>query len=110
MSINSDAKSLNDRDSFPKKLPEAGSVLSQLIDKHVRPETRDIGAIGPVDGMNQLSALGPYFRIVLTTGDNQNRSEFLISKGAAEGLRDTLVALLKPPSIFTDEFFDSFEA
>ena len=58
---------------------------------------RDIGIVGPVDGMNNPSAQGPYFRIVLMTGDNQNRSEYLISKGAAEDLRDTLNALLVRP-------------
>ncbi len=79
-------------------------------ERRARPETRDIGVIGPVDGLNQPSPEGSYFRVVLMNGDNQNRSEFLISKGAAENLRDTLAGLLSPPSMFTEEFFDSFEA
>lgn len=65
-------------------------------------ETRDIGIVGPVDGMNNLSAEGPYFRIVLMKGDNQKRTECLISKGAAENLRDELRALLAPPPVFDD--------
>ena len=95
------------------KPTEEGSVLAALIKSHV--ETRDIGVVGPVDGMNNLSAEGPYFRIVLMKGDNANRSGYLISRGAAEELRDTLAALLsqsapKPSPLYTDEFFDSFEA
>lgn len=92
------------------KPAEQGSVLSRMIEDHVRPNTRDIGVVGPVDGMNNPSPQGPYFRIVLMTGDNQNRSEYLISKGAAEDLRDTLVSLLAPPHFTTDAWFDSFEA
>jgi hypothetical protein len=81
---------------YTNKPAEEGSVLSQLIERHNTPETRDIGVVGPVDGMNNLSAGGPYFRIVLMKGDNQKRSEYLISKGAAENLRDELRALLAP--------------
>lgn len=87
---------------YTGKPAEEGSVLSQLIERHNAPETRDIGVVGPVDGMNNLSAEGPYFRIVLMKGDNRNRSEYMISKGAAENLRDELRALLAPPLVFDD--------
>lgn len=88
---------------YHNKPAEEGSVLSQLINRHnARPETRDIGVVGPVDGMNSLSPEGPYFRIVLMKGDNQQRSEYLISRGAAENLRDELRALLASPLLFDD--------
>lgn len=58
-------------------------------------EKRDIGVVGPVDGMNQRYADGPYFRVVLTKGDNVVHDEYLISRGAAEELHATLAALLK---------------
>lgn len=88
---------------YTGKPAEAGSVLSQLIERHLdRPETRDIGVVGPVDGMNNPSAEGPYFRIVLMKGGNDKRSEYLISRGAAENLRDELRALLAPPLVFDD--------
>jgi hypothetical protein len=70
-----------------------------------RPETRDIGVIGPVDGMNNLSADGPYFRIVLVKGDNAQHVEYLISRGAADNLHAELGALLdrlRPPPVFDD--------
>lgn len=88
---------------YTGKPAEPGSVLDQLVKMHeARPETRDVGVVGPVDGMNNLSPEGPYFRLVLTKGDNQQRSEYLISKGAAECLRDELQARLAPPLIFDD--------
>jgi len=87
---------------YSSKPAEPGSVLSQLIERLYDAQKRDVGVVGPVDGMNNLNPEGPYFRLILMTGDNQNRSEFLISKGAAEDLRDELIARLRPPLIFDD--------
>lgn len=68
-----------------------------------RPETRDIGVFGPVDGMNNPSAEGPYFRIVTMKGDNQHRFECLISRGAADNLCAELAALLGLPKPIAPE-------
>lgn len=61
-----------------------------------RPRPANIGIVGPVDGMNELHPEGSYFRIAAMQDDE--RHEFLLSRGAVEVLRDELNGALSSPS------------
>lgn len=58
------------------------------------PRFADVAIIGPVDGMNERHPEGSYFRLVTTRGDDE-RHQFLLSRGAAETLRDELIGALR---------------
>ncbi len=77
---NTHAKSLADQ------MPPAAPLT------RLRPEVRDIGIVGPVNGMNEPDLSGPYLRVVLTKNDA--RDEYRISLGAAEVLAGELTGLL----------------
>lgn len=56
----------------------------------------DISVIGPVDGMNERHSEGSYFRFVIDPR-GEDREQRLLSRGAAEMLRDELNVVLGPP-------------
>lgn len=56
----------------------------------------DIDVIGPVDGANTRHPEGSYFRFVIDPR-GEGREVRLLSRGAAEMLRDELNVVLGPP-------------
>lgn len=74
---------------------------------------RDVGVVGPVNGMNERHPKGSYFRLALFRGDNEDHQEFLISTGGAEFLAETISAILakkKEPPMSTSEAPVAFSA
>lgn len=57
---------------------------------------RNVGVVGPVDGMNERHPAGSYVRLVLTRHDI--REVRMISRGAAEVLAAEIDSLLNPPN------------
>ena len=57
-----------------------------------RPHVVDVGIVGPVDGMNERSDKGPYFRLVTMLDDDKFVQ--LISRGAAEDLAHSILGNL----------------
>lgn len=54
----------------------------------------NVGVVGPVNGMNEPELAGSYLRLVVYRGDNDDRQEFMISRGAAEVLAAEIVGTL----------------